>query len=282
MPAKPVSRDSVNACPKLREFNFICPTRVFQRPPNLPFSLVPMLLTHSNGGPNPNRHGGMCICALRSFTANNFKDDLRHFHAKHFPHAPVPEHYLQEVNNESQKEYYDEGDVDLGYYEDGVQRTLTDEQIAMFRHSEIQRILLERMRRKEAGEAIFEPPSPEVRVEDAPTIRPASPASDQSTPMSMSSDDEQRQSTQAERPKQKWTTTSEKTRARNAKNRKKNRKNHRERKKLERKQREQEEKEARRRAEREEILGEESDEWDPWHQANGPDAQKDDAVDLDY
>ena len=27
---------------------------------------------------------------------------------------------------------------------------------------------------------------------------------------------------------------------------------------------------------------EESDEWDPWHQANGPDAQKADALDLDY
>jgi hypothetical protein len=26
----------------------------------------------------------------------------------------------------------------------------------------------------------------------------------------------------------------------------------------------------------------ESDEWDPWHQANGPDAQKDATVDLDY
>ena len=83
------------------------------------------------------------------------------------------------------------------------------------------------------------------------------------------------------KPQQKWTATSEKTRARNAKNRKKNRKNHRERKKAERKKLEQDEKDARRRAEREEVLGEESDEWDPWHQANGPDAQKEDAVDLD-
>lgn len=37
---------------------------------------------------------------------------------------------------------------DLGYYEDGVRRTLTDEQIAMFRHSEIQRLLAERRRKK--------------------------------------------------------------------------------------------------------------------------------------
>lgn len=34
--------------------------------------------------------------------------------------------------------YYDEEDDGLGYYPDGVKRTLTDEQIAMFRHSELQ------------------------------------------------------------------------------------------------------------------------------------------------
>ena len=42
-----------------------------------------------------------------------------------------------------------EGDEDtLSYYEDGTKRTLTDEQIAMFRHSEIQTILrMQRQRR---------------------------------------------------------------------------------------------------------------------------------------
>lgn len=108
-----------------------------------------------------------------------------------------------------------------------------------------------------------------------------SPASDQSTPMSISSDDDQNGAIPAEQPQQKWAVTSEKTRARNAKNRKKNRKNHRERKKEERKRQEREVKEARRRAEQQEQ-DDESDEWDPWHQANGPDAQKADAVDLEY
>ena len=28
----------------------------------------------------------------------------------------------------------------LGYYDDGIKRTLTDEQVRMFRHSEIQRL----------------------------------------------------------------------------------------------------------------------------------------------
>jgi len=37
-----------------------------------------------------------------------------------------------------------EGDGDtLGYYDDGVKRTLTDDQVAMFRHSETQAILRE-------------------------------------------------------------------------------------------------------------------------------------------
>ncbi|KAF9875688.1 hypothetical protein CkaCkLH20_06620 [Colletotrichum karsti] len=37
-----------------------------------------------------------------------------------------------------EEDYYEEEEDDLGYYPDGVKRTLTDEQIAMFRHSEIE------------------------------------------------------------------------------------------------------------------------------------------------
>ena len=44
-------------------------------------------------------------------------------------------------------------DDDLGYYPDGVKRTLTDDQIAMFRHSEVYAILRERQVRKENLEA---------------------------------------------------------------------------------------------------------------------------------
>ncbi len=36
------------------------------------------------------------------------------------------------------EEYYEEEDDGLGYYPDGVKRTLTDEQIAIFRHSELE------------------------------------------------------------------------------------------------------------------------------------------------
>lgn len=42
---------------------------------------------------------------------------------------------------------------DFGYYPDGNKRTLTDDQIAMFRHSEIYAILRERQVRKENREA---------------------------------------------------------------------------------------------------------------------------------
>ncbi|KAL5430447.1 hypothetical protein PMIN05_010210 [Paraphaeosphaeria minitans] len=220
---------------------------------------------------------------IPTVTARRY-DDLDQFHARHFPNAPVPEQHIQALGHETQHQNYDDGDDGLGYYADGVKRTITDEEIAIFRHSEIQRILLERRRRKEAGEPIFGTHTPQVDMEDAPALPEVSPASDQSTPMSISSDDEQIQAPPVEQPQQKWVVTSAKTRARNAKNRQKNRKNHRERKKEERKREERDAKDARRRAEQQaqQEQDEESDEWDPWHQANGPDAQKEDAVDLDY
>jgi hypothetical protein len=61
------------------------------------------------------------------------QDDLKRFHqshlsAHHFPLLLREEHAL------------DDGD-DLGYYADGNKRTLTEEQIAIFRHTEIQELL---------------------------------------------------------------------------------------------------------------------------------------------
>lgn len=46
----------------------------------------------------------------------------------------------------------DDEEDGLGYYPDGVKRTLTNEQIAIFRHSEIQALLRERRHAKEAQE----------------------------------------------------------------------------------------------------------------------------------
>lgn len=80
--------------------------------------------------------------------------DLSLFHEAHFGDAAVSAFAsdflaLKQANthnsaveladNDDEYYYYDEEEDDgLGYYPDGVKRTVTDEQIAMFRHSELQ------------------------------------------------------------------------------------------------------------------------------------------------
>ncbi|KAK2810157.1 hypothetical protein FQN50_003127 [Emmonsiellopsis sp. PD_5] len=61
-------------------------------------------------------------------------DDLHAFQARHFlPNSNIPVgHLMETVGNELID------DDELGYYPDGVKRTLTDQQIEIFRHSEIQ------------------------------------------------------------------------------------------------------------------------------------------------
>lgn len=53
------------------------------------------------------------------------------------------EHQWTSNDNDGYDNDVDDDDG-LGYYADGIKRTLTDEQIAMFRHSEIQSLLRER------------------------------------------------------------------------------------------------------------------------------------------
>ncbi|GAB7354123.1 hypothetical protein MBLNU459_g4687t1 [Dothideomycetes sp. NU459] len=75
--------------------------------------------------------------------------DLRNYHHLHFGIA----HSTDTVSTEDvEADVYDEDDQ-LGYYPDGVKRTLTDDQIAMFRHSEIQAILKERRHRQENADS---------------------------------------------------------------------------------------------------------------------------------
>lgn len=89
-------------------------------------------------------------------TAQSEASRLRDFHAQHFPGQPVPsftgrlEHALVELAADNVPPLEDS--EDLGYYNDGTRRTLTDEQIKMFRHSEIQRLLNERRALKEQEE----------------------------------------------------------------------------------------------------------------------------------
>ncbi|KAJ0414290.1 hypothetical protein BJY00DRAFT_295413 [Aspergillus carlsbadensis] len=82
--------------------------------------------------------------------------DLQHFQAKHFSNtgntqtlAPVHESYDDNDNGNGNGDDDDDG---LGYYPDGVKRTLTDEQIRIFRHSEIHAILRERQIKQENEE----------------------------------------------------------------------------------------------------------------------------------
>ncbi|CAG8330741.1 unnamed protein product [Penicillium salamii] len=63
-------------------------------------------------------------------------EDLQAFQNKHFPGEPQTQPSFLENDLAT--------DEDLGYYPDGVKRTLTDEQIEMFRHSEIHTLLRER------------------------------------------------------------------------------------------------------------------------------------------
>jgi len=168
--------------------------------------------------------------------------------------------------------YYEEADDGLGYYPDGTKRTLTDEQIAMFRHSEIQAILRKRRLRKENGEHSDADSTPAIPV-------PLSPAQDSSLHMAESVD--KTQSDVIEKPKQQWATTSAASKAKAKRKRNKYAKRRKERR-LERGL-------PRRRGGHNGTDGddsgdsdEESDEWDAWHQARGPDVQKDDTMDLDY
>ncbi|KAF2234463.1 hypothetical protein EV356DRAFT_515112 [Viridothelium virens] len=93
------------------------------------------------------------------------EDDLRTFHLSQFGHplpqtslAADPSHffaqnYEDEEGDDGDGEEYDgqnEEDDGLGHYPDGTKRTLTDEQIAIFRHTEIQTLLRERRRRRAA------------------------------------------------------------------------------------------------------------------------------------
>lgn len=63
-------------------------------------------------------------------------------------------HFAEQFLGPVEEEYpEDTEEDDLGYYEDGTKRTLTDEQIAIFRHTEIQALLRDRRHAAEAKES---------------------------------------------------------------------------------------------------------------------------------
>ncbi|KAF4548812.1 Hypothetical protein D9617_25g061420 [Elsinoe fawcettii] len=64
------------------------------------------------------------------------EDDLHAFHTKHFPSASLPTQWF--ISNSHDAEDDDDG---LGWYSDGVKRYITDDQIAIFRHSELFKLI---------------------------------------------------------------------------------------------------------------------------------------------
>ncbi|CAD6589035.1 MAG: hypothetical protein ASARMPREDX12_003572 [Alectoria sarmentosa] len=84
------------------------------------------------------------------------QEDLHAFHARVFG-SPAPGQLFrtdqEPYNDSAYQEVLEVEHDDLGYYLDGAKRTLTDDQIAMFRHSEIYSIVRERQVRKENLEA---------------------------------------------------------------------------------------------------------------------------------
>jgi len=76
-------------------------------------------------------------------------------------------------------------DDGLGYYADGVKRTLTEDQIAMFRHSEIYAIIRERQVRRENADA-------EIEEARTPSPKPGSAApAEQHAALEEASDEEE-------------------------------------------------------------------------------------------
>lgn len=84
--------------------------------------------------------------------ADSLQADLAAFHKAHFSPQSISHFATQFLGPVTAGEDYVEGEEDdgLGYYDDGVKRTLTDEQIAMFRHSEIHALLKEKRLVEEA------------------------------------------------------------------------------------------------------------------------------------
>lgn len=172
------------------------------------------------------------------------------------------------MEDEPAEEYYEEEEDSLGYYDDGTPRTLTDGQIAMFRHSEIQAIIRKRRLRRDNDDGSEEGEVEELVVERSASVD--SPAS-QPTPTAVAEPGNVASGRVEKLKSQQWATSSARTKARNKKHRSK----YKAKKKDDKLQREQARKNNR-------DEDGESDEWDPWHQAKGPDVQKDDTVDLDY
>jgi hypothetical protein len=123
--------------------------------------------------------------AFQIFVLTSCQAELDCFHNAHFGQTSInhfstyflPPHDAQHVEQSSHSyqqeevyEDYEQEDDGLGYYEDGVKRTLTDEQIAMFRHSELEAL----RRAQESGDSKTAAPKATSTTTKAPHSHEAS------------------------------------------------------------------------------------------------------------
>ncbi|CEF72652.1 hypothetical protein SNK03_000785 [Fusarium graminearum] len=98
--------------------------------------------------PQPKDAKAIGMCGIPSVS----HDDLFAFHEAHFSQAALASFGSDFIEAPSQDHSQDDATVDawdgeddgLGYYPDGVKRTLTDEQIEIFRHSELEALRKEK------------------------------------------------------------------------------------------------------------------------------------------
>lgn len=98
------------------------------------------------------------------------KDDLLAFQSTHFGDDTKPDNWFVDAETAFNVQPTWAEDEDLGFYADGAKRTLTDEQIEMFRHSEIEQLLRERrLREDEEDYQHREPRGTRGEVERSPS-----------------------------------------------------------------------------------------------------------------
>lgn len=103
----------------------------------------------ANASPNSDT-GKHSFVRIQTLLTHLHQEDLHAFQAKHFPSTRKPPGPPRTTS--AAKNHASEAEDDLGYYPDGVKRTLTDEQIKIFRHSEIHKLLRARELKREEAE----------------------------------------------------------------------------------------------------------------------------------
>ncbi|KAK5172157.1 uncharacterized protein LTR77_003795 [Saxophila tyrrhenica] len=143
---------------------------------------------------------------------NVTEDHLLAFQMSHFSDDVMPAAWFIDPDTALSYDPAEEGngvqdyEEDLGYYEDGVKRTLTDEQIKMFRHSEVQQFEREKRRKEEAKEAgEVDSGAQALKVHSRPEERiPSSTSRSNSKPSVGATRKRKEEVPYAERHKRKW------------------------------------------------------------------------------